>query len=76
MRAVKEYLLKVLDRAVKSAAQGALLAVGSESLAANAWTFDWSTIGGFAVGGFVLSVVTSLATTGLGRRKDDPQVIG
>lgn len=50
------------ERALKTAAQAAVLAVGSDSFAANALTFDWASMGGFALGGFVLSLLTSIAT--------------
>ena len=57
------------ERAVKTAAQSAILAVGADSFAANALTFDWVQMGGFALGGLVLSILTSVAsgiTTGGG----------
>lgn len=50
------------ERAIKTAAQAAVLAVGGDSLAANALTFDWAQMGGFAAGGFVLSLLTSIAS--------------
>ena len=50
-----------LERAVKSAAQSALLAVGADQ--ANALTADWATAGGFALGGFVLSLLSSIASS-------------
>lgn len=50
------------ERAIKTAAQSALIGLGYTSLAANAWTFDWAALGGFAVGGFVLSALTSIAS--------------
>lgn len=73
----KAYVLAVLERAVKSAAQAAILVFVAGQLAdgqVNALTVDWSTVGGFALGGFVLSVLTSLATSGFGN--DGPSVIG
>jgi hypothetical protein len=60
----KAYLLAVLERAVKTAAQSALLVIGADQL--NALSANWGDVGGFAAGGFVLSVLTSLATSGLG----------
>lgn len=50
------------ERAIKTAAQSAVLAVGADSLGANALTFDWVTMGGFALGGAVLSLLTSVAS--------------
>ncbi|MBI4900894.1 MAG: hypothetical protein HY829_10505 [Actinobacteria bacterium] len=52
----------VADRALKTAAQAALLVAGSDSLRANALTFDWLKMGGFALGGIVLSVLMSIAS--------------
>ncbi|MBU8821060.1 holin [Mycolicibacterium goodii] len=48
------------ERAVKSAAQAAILALGGEAF--NAWTVDWPTVGGIALGGAALSLLTSLGS--------------
>lgn len=60
----RAYWLAVLERAVKTAAQSALLVVGADQI--NAMHAAWGDVFGFAVGGFVLSVLFSLASTGLG----------
>ena len=60
----KAYALAVLERAVKTAAQAALLVLGADQL--NAMEASWVDAGGFAAGGFVLSILTSLATSGFG----------
>ncbi len=60
----KPYVLAVLERATKSAAQAALLVLGADQI--NALAVGWADVGGFAAGGFVLSVLTSLATSGFG----------
>jgi hypothetical protein len=60
----KAYLLAVLERATKTAAQSALLVLGADQI--NAMHASWGDVGGFALGGFVLSVLTSLATSGFG----------
>ena len=52
----------VAERALKTAGQSAILAIGADSLHANALTFDWATMGGFALGGAVLSVLSSIAS--------------
>lgn len=49
-----------LERAVKTAAQSAILVFGADQF--NALQADWQTAAGFAGGGFVLSVLTSLAS--------------
>jgi hypothetical protein len=51
------------ERAVKSAAQGAILAFGAGQ--ANVLDLDWSTCGGFAGGAFVLSLLTSIGSDAL-----------
>ena len=60
----KAYLLAVVERATKTAAQAALLVLGADQV--NAMHASWGDVGGFALGGFVLSVLTSLATSGFG----------
>lgn len=53
------------ERAAKSAAQAAILqlAIGEGF---NAFDADWATAGGFALGGAALSVLTSVASAGIG----------
>lgn len=60
---MKQYVLAIADRAVRTAAQSALLVFGADQV--NALEADWALAGGFAAGGFVLSVLTSLVTGGL-----------
>lgn len=48
------------ERAVKSAAQGAILAFGAGQ--ANVLELDWATLGGFAGGALVLSLLTSIGS--------------
>lgn len=60
----KAYALAVLERAVKTAAQSALLVFGADQL--NAMNASWADAAGFAAGGFALSILTSLATSGFG----------
>lgn len=57
------YWLAVADRAVRTAAQTALLTMGADQL--NVVQVDWLDVGGFALGGAVLSILTSLVTGGL-----------
>lgn len=56
--------LAIVERATKTAAQSALLVIGADQL--NALQADWAEVGSFAAGGFVLSVLTSIASTGFG----------
>ena len=60
---MRKYVLAILDRAVRTAAQSALLVFGADQI--NAVNANWADVAGFAAGGFVLSVLTSLATGGL-----------
>ena len=70
---MSSYLRNLLDRAVRTAAQAAALAVGSDSLSANAFTVDLSNVAGFAAGGFLLSVLTTVAARGItGRLNREP----
>lgn len=63
------YVSDLLDRAARTACQAAALSIGADSLSANALTIDWSSVAGFAAGGFVLSALTTVARRGItGRR--------
>lgn len=52
------------ERALKSGAQAVVLAVGGNAF--NAWDVDWADISGIGVAGLVLSVLTSIASAGVG----------
>lgn len=69
---MKKYAIAVLERATKSAAQSALLVLGADQI--NAIAVSWQEVGGFAAGGFLLSVLTSVATSGFGG--DGPAAFG
>jgi len=68
----RTFWLKATERAVKSAAQSALLVFGADQI--NALTANWADVGGFALGGAVLSYLTSLITAGAGP-DDDPSAV-
>lgn len=55
----RSFWAAALDRAVRSAAQAAILAIGADQF--NVMQADWPNALGFAGGGFVLSLLTSLA---------------
>jgi hypothetical protein len=59
----KLFWSQALERATKTFAQSAILAVGA-SKGANLFTLDWQNCLGFALGGFVLSILTSVASYG------------
>ena len=52
------------ERAAKSAAQAALLVFGADQV--NALHANWADVGGFAIGGAVLSILFSIASSGTG----------
>lgn len=52
---------RAAERATKTAAQAALLALGGDVI--NAWHVDWATIAGVGLGGAVLSLLTSLGSS-------------
>lgn len=61
------YWADVAERAVKTAAQSVVLAFTfSETGPFDAFELDWGLVGGFALGGFTVSVLTSLASAPLG----------
>jgi len=63
----KQYWIDVFERAVKTAAQTAVVAIGAAA-GFDLFTADWRTVGGAAAGGFVLSVLTSLGSVPFGDR--------
>ena len=48
------------ERAISTAAQSAILVLGADQI--NAINADWVTVGGFAAGGFALTVLKCLAS--------------
>ena len=48
------------ERAVKTAAQSAILSFGADQF--NVIGVDWATVGGFAAGGALLSVLSTIVT--------------
>ena len=64
------FWIAATERAVKSAAQVAILTIGADSF--NVVTMDWAEVGGFAAGGLVLSYLTSIAS---GARDGNPSAV-
>ena len=62
------YAGDLLDRAVKTAAQAALLTIGADQV--NAFEADWLTVLGMAAGGFVLSALTTIGRRGIFGRSE------
>lgn len=68
----KIFWLAATERAAKTAAQAALLAIiGSAALtdsAVNAFEIDWPVVGGFFLGGAVISYLTSVISAPFGTK--------
>lgn len=53
-----------LERGIKTAAQAAILVIGADQF--NVVTVDWPEVAGFAGGGLVLSLLTSIVSANVG----------
>ena len=60
---IRTYYTELVDRAIKTAAQSAILVLGADQI--DALNADWQLVGGFALGGAVLSVLTTLGQRGI-----------
>lgn len=60
----KKFWEDAAERALKTAAQSIGLALAGSAV--NILTLDWETVGGAALTGAALSVVTSIASAGIG----------
>ena len=58
----RRFWLDAVERAAKTAAQSALLVFGQDALGFDVFTAGWRNAVGFAVGGAVLSLLTSVAS--------------
>lgn len=65
--ASRTFWTEAFDRAIKTAAQAPLLAWSVGDIGANAFELDWGLGLGFAAGGAVLSLLTSVATANIGQ---------
>lgn len=61
----KTFLVDALERAIKTAAQTAVVAIGAAA-GFDLFTANWRSVGGAAAGGFILSVLTSLSSKPFG----------
>lgn len=68
----RKFWKKATERAVKTAAESAILVFGADQV--NALSAQWADVAGFAIGGAVLSYLFSLATAGAGP-DDDPSAV-
>lgn len=66
----REFTMAALERALKTMAQVAILAIvgtgAMENAQTNVFAVDWLAVLGFALGGFVLSYLTSVSSNNLG----------
>jgi hypothetical protein len=69
----RRFVMETAERGVKTAAQSALLLLGADQI--NALSADWLNVAGFALGGFVISVLTSVASKPLGGDDGSPSVV-
>lgn len=63
--AVKDYYTELVDRAVKTAAQAAVLSIGVETAQVDALAVDFVLMAGMTAGGALLSVLTTLGQRGI-----------
>lgn len=68
----RQFWRQAIERAVKTGAQTFLTYVGADKL--NVLAFEWSTAGGFAAGGVVLSIAFSLVSEPFGPEKSPSAV--
>lgn len=62
------------ERAVKTAAQVTVTFLGADAL--NVFSVDYQRVAGIAVGAAVVSVLTSVASSGVGPAKGTPSLVG
>jgi hypothetical protein len=62
---IRDYYTDLVDRAVKTAAQAAVLSIGVESAQVDALAVDWTLMAGMALGGALLSLLTNVAERGI-----------
>ena len=69
---------EALERAVKSFFQAGMLRIGGEGAAAlvglDVFNVEWMSVCGYALGGFLLSIATSIMTAKMGA-PDSPSAI-
>jgi len=60
----RAFWLDAIERALKSAAQGAMLAAGQDVASVDLFAADWRNVAGMAAGMAALSILTSVASAG------------
>ena len=64
----RDFWLEALDRAIKTAAQAPLVVWGVADYALDLFSLDWQAGLAHAGGGFLISLLTSIASAGLAQR--------
>lgn len=67
---MRKYYTDLVDRAVKTAAQSAVLAIPVGSAQVDAWAIDFRLMAGMAAGGALLSALTTLGLRGIFGREE------
>ena len=67
------FWISTLERALKSAAQSALLVVGAGQF--DALSADWQMVASFAGGGALLSLLASVASSQVAGDEDSPSLV-
>lgn len=62
---IRSYYTDIVDRAVRTAAQAAVLSIGVETAQVDALSVDFTLMAGMAAGGALLSVLTTLGQRGI-----------
>jgi len=70
----RKFWIKATERALKAAAQAALLVIGAEQINAIRGV-DWENVLGFALGGLILSYLTSIVSAPIGPDKESPSMV-
>lgn len=66
----KQFWKAAVERAIKTAAQCAIVFLGGSQVALDLWTIDPRGLAGVAAGGAVLSLLTSVASEPFGPDED------
>lgn len=70
----KRFWVEAAERAIKTAAQTAVLVIGQDAAGTDLFQADLHNVLGLALGGAVLSVLTSIFTAGVGP-SDTPSAV-
>ena len=69
----KKFWMEATERALKTFAQVLLVTAGGAAF--DVFTADWQALLGLSFGAMILSYATSILSSGIGRRKNDPSLV-